>query len=558
MGGVPNGLRRPQIAARLQYSSPMEILPSLILALSIIGLMSFVAQRAAIPAPVLLAVSGVVWSLIPSLPSLEIEPKVILAVFLPPLLYADAWDASWVDFRRWLRPILQLAIGLVAFTILVVGLVAHWAMPTLPWAACFLLGAIVSPTDTIAVHAVLERLRVPRRVTAILGGESLVNDATGLLGVSLATVVVMTGSFEAGRIGLRFAQIAGFGILIGALVGLVAARLNSVVRGTNVLFAFSLAAPYAAYFLAERAGASGVLSVVIAGFVASWRLHAIAPESRVELYSSWDQLTFVLNALMFLYVGLETPHRLMEAIDSIGLGSMGTPFASASGIIGVALLISIAVILSRIIWIFPGAYIPLALSPKLREKEGGYPRPRAVILASWCGVRGAVSLAAALSIPLTLPSGDAFPGRDEIIACTLAVILVTLIGQGITLLPLVRRLGLSDADPTEVEVRRAREAMLSAGIARLDSFCTEESCPIAVHRLRDVMSDQLSSLEAEDSLARAEALQRLAVTVDVRRAIYHAQTSALLALRDHGAVNDKVHQELQLELDRASVDLRVT
>ena len=498
-----------------------------------------------------------VWSLIPSVHSLEIEPAVILSVFLPPLLYADAWEASWIDFRRWLRPILQLAIGLVAFTILMVGLVAHWMMPTLPWAACFLLGAIVSPTDTVAVHAVLERLRVPRRVTAILGGESLVNDATGLLGVSLATVVVLTGSFEAGQVGLGFARIAGFGILIGALVGLLAARLNSLVRGTNVLFAFSLAAPYAAYFFAEHAGASGVLAVVIAGFVASWRLHAIAPESRVDLYSSWDQLTFVLNSIMFLFVGLETPRRLTQAIDSIAPSSMGASFTSSSGIIGVALLISITVILARIIWIFPGAYIPPALSTKLRAREGGYPPIRAVVLASWCGVRGAVSLAAALSIPHTLPNGIPFPGRAEIVACTLVVILVTLIGQGVTLLPLVRRLGLSDADPTEVEVRRAREAMLSAGIARLDSFCTEESCPIAVYRLRDVMSDQLSSLEAEDSLARAEAMQRLAVTVDVRHAIYEAQTTALLRLRDNGTVNDRVHQELQLELDRASTDLRV-
>jgi NhaP-type Na+/H+ and K+/H+ antiporter len=257
-----------------------------------------------------------------------------------------------------------------------------------------------------------------------LGGESLVNDATGLLGVSLATVVVMTGTFEAGRIGLRFAQIAGYGILIGAAVGFAAARLNSVVRGTNVLFAFSLVAPYAAYFFAEHAGASGVLAVVIAGFVASWRLHAIAPDSRVELYSSWDQLTFVLNALMFLYVGLETPHRLTQAFDAMGTHAAG------GVLIGVALLISLAVILARVVWVFPGAYIPLALFPKIREREGGYPRPRAVALATWCGVRGAVSLAAALSIPQMLPNGDPFPGRAEIIACTLVVILVTLIGQG--------------------------------------------------------------------------------------------------------------------------------
>lgn len=522
----------------------MGILPTLILMLAVIGLMTLLAQRVAVPAPVLLAVAGVAWSLVPFLPSLRIPPDVILSVFLPPLLYADAWDASWIDFRRWLRPILQLAIGLVAFTILMVGLAAHWAFPGLPWAACFLLGAIVSPTDTVAVHAVLDRLRVPRRVTAILGGESLVNDATGLLGAGLAAAVVLTGVFETGRIASSFARIAGIGVLAGVAVGLAAATLNYFVRGTHVLFAFSLCAPYAAYALAERAGASGVLAVVIAGFVASWRVHYIAPESRVELYSSWEQLTFLLNALMFLYIGLEAPARLRQAIER------------EAGIIGTALLIGVTVILARFIWILPGAYVPLWLSSRLRRHEGGYPPLRAVILASWCGVRGAVSLAAALSIPPLLLDGTPFPGRAEIIACTMVVILLTLIGQGVTLHPLVRRLGMSDSDPTDAEVRRAREAMLSAGIKRLDAFCSEESCPIAVYRLRDAMSDELASLQAEDAMVKSRALQRLAVAGEVRRAVYRAKTDALLALRDQGVVNDRVHQELQLDLDRANADLR--
>lgn len=522
-----------------------ETLPTLILVLGVIGLMSFLAQRVAVPAPVLFAVAGMVWSLTPALPALEIEPSLILSVFLPPLLYADAWAASWIDFRRWLRPILQLAIGLVAFTIAVVGLVAHWAIPGLPWAACFLLGAIVSPTDTVAVQAVLERLRVPRRSTAILGGESLVNDATGLLGVGLATVVVLTGVFEWGAIGLSFARIAGLGVGIGVAVGWAAAAINYYVRGTEVLFALSLVSPYVAYFVAEHVGASGVLAVVIAGFVSSWRVHYIAPESRVELYSSWDQLSFVLNAVMFLFVGLELPPRLRQAIEA------------DSGILGTALLVSAAVVLARLVWIFPGAYVPLWFSPRLRQREGGYPDVRAVILGAWCGVRGAVSLAAALSIPALVSDGAPFPGRAEIIACTLVVILVTLLGQGVTLLPLVRRLGLSEAEPSEAEVRRARAAMIAAGIARLDAYCAQESCPIAVHRLRDAMSDQLATLQSADDTARSEALRRQAVAADVRREVYRAKTAALLTLRDQQLLNDQVHQELQLDLDRANADLRV-
>ena len=520
------------------------MLPTVILMLAVIGMAAYLAPKVAIPAPVLLAVFGVAWSLIPWLPTPKIAPEVVLGIFLPPLLYADAWEASWIDFRRWLRPILQLAIGLVAFTILVVGLVAHWTLPGLPWAACFLLGAIVSPTDTVAVHSVLERLRVPRRATAIIGGESLINDATGLLGASLAIAVVLTGVFEAGQVGLSFARIAGFGVVIGAAVGLAAATINYFVRGTQVLFVFSLLAPYAAFSLAEHAGASGVLAVVIAGFVASWRLHYIAPESRVALYASWEQLAFLLNAMMFLYVGLEAPGRLKQAIETV------------PGILGSAFAISAAVVLARIVWIFPNAYLPLWISPRLRRHEGGYPSLRGVALASWCGVRGAVSLAAAMSIPRILGDGAAFPGRPEIIACTLVVILVTLIGQGVTMVPLVRRLGLSDADLTEAEVRRAREAMLSAGIERLDAFCSQESCPIAVYRFRDGMSDQLAALQAEDEMARAKARQRLAVADEVRHAVYEAQTKALLALRDRGVINDRVHQDLQLDLDRANSDLR--
>lgn len=519
-----------------------EILPTLIGVLGIVASTSLLAQRVSVPAPVLLAMAGMLWSLFPGLPRLELSPAIVLSVFLPPLLYADAWDTSWVDFRRWLRPILQLAIGLVALTILAVGLVAHWALPTLPWAACFLLGAIVSPTDTVAVQAVLDRLRAPRRLTAILGGESLVNDGTALLGVGLATVVVLTGVFEAGEIGLRFGRIVGLGVAIGAAVGWLAIRFNRRVRGTQVLFAFSLLTPYVAYFLAEHGGASGVLAVVVAGFVASWRMHDVAPESRVALYASWDLVAHILNAVMFLFVGLEVPRRLAETVDTPGL-------------VWSALAISGAVMVVRLAWMFPAAYVPLWLSSRLRRREGGYQDPGALVLAGWCGVRGAVSLAAALSVPFVLPDGTPFPGRMEIVTCTLVVIVVTLIGQGITLLPLVRRLGLSDADPTDVEVRTASEAMLAAGIARLDAFCSEVSCPIAVYRLRDAMSDQLAALRAEDDVGRSAALARLEVAGEVARAVYQAQIDALLALRDRGLVNDRVQQELILELDRANAQL---
>ena len=516
-----------------------EALPSIIAILGLIGLASIAAPRLKLPAPVLLALAGLAWAVLPGLAPPQIDPHIVLSVFLPPLLYADAWRASWHDFRRWMRPILSLGIGLVAVTILVVGVAARWLMPELPWAVCFLIGAILSPTDTVAIHAVLARLRIPRRATAIIGGESLINDATGLLGVQLASIVVLTGVFEAASVGTQFAWIAGLGILIGVAVGLLAVAINARLRGTAVLFVFSLFAPYLAFGVADTAGASGLLAVVVAGFVASWRIDLIAPESRIELTADWDVLTFMLNGLMFLFVGLEIPFRM--SVDG--------------GLLGFGLAIGAVVIVTRFVWFWPAAYIPLWLFPRLRANEGGYPAPRAVVLAGWCGVRGAISLAAALALPAALPDGSPFPGRAAIEAAVLVTIIVTLIGQGSTIGPLVRWLKIPADPTTEAETLKAREAMLAAGIARLDAFCTEKSCPIAVYRYRDVMMDRLAELREQEEEERLHATRRLEVSRDVRRAVWESETAELLRLRDKGEINDRDHQDLQLEIDREYADL---
>jgi CPA1 family monovalent cation:H+ antiporter len=519
------------------------VLPGLIAILVLIGAAAIVAPRLGLPAPVLLAAAGIGWALTPVLAPPTIDPHVILAIFLPPLLYADAWRSSWRDFRRWLRPILSLAVGLVAFTILCVGVAAKWLLPDLPWGVCFLIGAVVSPTDTVAVHGVLSRLRTPRRATAIIGGESLINDATGLLGVQLAVTVILTGVFQMSSVGVTFLRITGIGIVSGVAVGLMAIGLNARLKGTAVLFVFSLAAPYLAFVVADVLGASGVLAVVIAGFVASWRIDLIPPESRMDLTSQWDVLTFLLNGVMFLYVGLTTP-QLLQADNGV-----------RADLLVFGLVIGAVVVLSRFVWFWPAAYLPLFLSPRLREREGGYPSPRAVLLGTWCGVRGAVSLAAALALPWALPDGSAFPGRIAIEAAVLTTILVTLFGQGATVAPLVRALRLPGDATTEVETRRAREAMLAAGIARLDAFCTEKSCPIAVYRYRDLMSDRLSELREIEESERRHATRRLEVSRAVQRAVYDAESSELLRLRDAGEINDVDHQDLQLELDREHADL---
>jgi CPA1 family monovalent cation:H+ antiporter len=517
-----------------------QTLPVLIAFLAVIALVNLFGERLRAPVPVLLALAGAVLAFVPGLPKFELDPDLILILFLPPLLYADAFDTSWVDFRRWLHPILLLAFGLVAFTILLVGVVAHAFLPQLPWPVCFILGAIVSPTDTVAVQAVIERLRVPRRVTAILGGESLVNDAPSLVAMQVGVAVVLSGAFELGRVALNFAWVAGSGVAVGVLVGVLFSWVNKRVLDTSILFVLSLLSPYLAFMVAHEIGASGVLAVVTAGFVVSWNIYTLRAASRVDLYAAWNLLIYVLNGVCFVFIGFEAPPLMRGA----GL-STDHPLLLAAAVIAAT------VVVARIVWTFVVGYGSLWLSPRRRRLEGGYPAPRNVLLVSWSGVRGVVSLAAALSLPREAGAGVLFPGRAEIIACTLFVILVTLLFQGLTLLPLIRTLGIREEEDTYAEVRCAREELLEAGIARLDQYCSEKSCPLSVHHLREAMADELQALRDADAESRKRASARMAVSEEVRGEVIKAQQTRLIALRDKGEINDKTFIELQLDLDRA-------
>lgn len=524
-----------------------EKLPLVIAFLAVIVLVHLVAPRLRAPAPVLLALggaalAGAALAFLPRLADFHFDPDLILVGFLPPLLYADAFDTSWIDFRRWLRPILLLAFGLVAFTVLVVGLVAHAFLPQLPWPVCFILGAIVSPTDTVAVQAVIERLRVPRRITAILGGESLVNDAPSLVGVQIGVAVVLSGAFSASQVALNFAWVAGGGVAVGAAMGALFTWANKRVRDTPVLFVLSLLSPYLAFLIAHAIGASGVLAVVISGFVVSWYIHLVPAASRVALYEAWDLLIFVLNSVCFVVIGFEVP-LLMRELE----------VRQDHPLIVAGLAIAATVVLARIFWCFLVGYGSLWLMPRFRAREGGYPAWRGVVLVSWAGVRGVISLAAALSIPRVDTDGAGFPGRQEIIACTLFVILVTLVVQGLSLLPLIRLLGIREEADSDAEVRKAREEMLAAGIGRLDEYCSEKSCPISVHHLREAMADELQVLRDADADSRKRASVRLAVSDEVRAEVVRAQENRLLALRDSGTINDRTYMELQLDLDRTSL-----
>lgn len=511
----------------------------LVVLLAAVGAVAALSRRVHLPPPLLFILGGLAVSHFPGVPKIHFDPEIILYGFLPPLLYADVFKTSWRDFRRWLRPILMLATGLVAATILTVGITVRWFFPELPWAACFVLGAIVSPTDTVAAAAVLERLSVLRRITAILGGESLVNDATGLVGVQLGVAVLLTGMFEAGEVVVGFARVAGLGGVIGLAVGILFAWINRRVRDSSALFTLSLLSPYLAFHAADALGCSGVLATVVAGFVVAWRIHTVPAEGRLVLAQGWELLTFVLNALCFVFIGLEVPHHVPGWGPESGRLLLG------------ALGVSLTVIATRLAWIFPAAYLPLWLSPRRREREGGYPSWQSVGVAGWCGMRGAVSLAAALALPEEIAPGRLFPGRDTIFFVTMVVIGVTLLVQGLTLGPLIRWLAIPGDSERENESRTAWVSVLRAGIARLDTFCSERECPIAIHHLRQGMFDRLASLEAEDAAERSLAHGRLSVSREVREAVHAAQSSELLRLRGLGTIDDQAMWRLQLELDAA-------
>jgi CPA1 family monovalent cation:H+ antiporter len=509
----------------------------LIVLLAAVGLVAAVADRLRAPPPLLFIIAGLTAALTPGVPAVHVDPHIILYGFLPPLLYADAFETSWRDFQRWLRPILMLAIGLVSATILTVGLAAKFCFPELPWAVCFILGAIVSPTDTVASLSVIEHLNVFRRLRAILGGESLVNDATGLVGVQIGVAVALTGVFEAGGMALHFAHVAGVGILVGTAWGAVFVLVNRWVRNTSALFTLSLLAPYVTFQTAEHLEASGVLATVIAGFAVAWRIHLVEAQSRVVLYQGWRLLTFVLNALCFVFIGL-------EVVDHAPAWN-----AETRRLLLGSLAVAGVVILTRLVWVFPSAYLPLWLSPRLREREGGYASWQAVTVAGWCGMRGAISLAAALALPETTRDGAPFPGREVVLFATLVVIGTTLLVQGLTLAPLIRLLRLPGDTQTEAEARAAWAAVLRTGIARLDLFCSEHQCPVAVHHLRQAMNDRLLSLKAEDAAERDLAHKRLAVSREVRLAVHAAQTVEIQRLRDVHAIDDRISLHLQLALD---------
>ena len=382
-----------------------------------------------IPYPILLVLGGLALGFVPGLPEIDLPPDLVLVGVLPPLLYGAAFFTSLRDLRANLRPVGLLAVGLVLLTIVVVAVVAHAIVPELPWAAAFVLGAVVSPTDPIAATAIMHRLGVPRRVVHIVEGESLVNDGTALVAYRFAVVAAVSGAFSIWEAGFSFVLNVAGGVAVGIGVGWIVRKLRQRLDFPPAEVTISLLTGYFAYIPAELIGVSAVIAAVTAGVYLGWYTPELTTaEVRLMGESAWEIVTFMLNALLFTLIGLQLP-GILDELDAY----------STADLLWWAAAIWLTVLLVRVLWAYPSAWLPRKLSRRIRERD---PMPPVSWLAliSWAGMRGGVSLAAALAIPLTTDAGEPFPGRNLILFLTFAVIFGTLVIQGLTLPAVIRLL----------------------------------------------------------------------------------------------------------------------
>ncbi len=497
--------------------------------------LAWIARHLGLPYPIALVVGGAAIGFVPGLPRLPFDPNLILVLVLPPILYQAALFTSWRDFRANFCQISLLAVGLVIATTVAVAATLKWLVPELPWAVAFAFGAIVSPPDAVAATAIMSRMNVPRRIVTLIEGESLVNDASGLVLYRFAVAAALTGTFSLAQATGEFVLVALGGVAVGVALGRLFVAIHRRVGDTLMELMLSLMLPYLAYLATETLHLSGVLAVVAAGLVrARYAPEAFSPQARIAAYSLWRVVVFAVNCIVFILIGLQLPHLVA--------GLVGTSLAQA---IGYGILLSFIAILVRLAWVFPGGYLARLVLAWLGRPE---PMPpwRHVAVVGWCGMRGIVSLAAALALPLALPDGTPFPGRDLLVFLAFVVIFVTLIVPGLTLGPLVRALRIGGDWSVHDEQTLARAETARAALAEIGRL----------ERERDVTPEIAASLRHDFAARLAHAAPTaLALTYGddpwyrARRAIVRAERRHLVALWRAGRIGDEVLHEIERELD---------
>ncbi len=510
--------------------------------------LSVVARWLGKPYPILLVLGGLAIGFVPGLPDVQLDPNLVLLLFLPPLLYGAAFFTSLRElFRAW-RPIALLAVGLVVLTTFAVAGVAHALIPALPWAAAFVLGAVVAPTDALAATSIARRLGVPRRIVTVVEGESLINDGTALAAYSVAVAAVLTSHFSAAHAGLEFVFDTAGGVLVGLVVGWLVTALRKPLDDPPVEVTISLATGYAAYLPAQALGLSGVLAAVTTGIYLGWQAPVIASaEMRMRGFAVWDTVTFLLNAILFILIGLQLP-VILDGLQS----------QSFAELIGYAAAVIATVVGARLLWGFSVPYLLRLLDPRLRAGQGRSTWQSRVVIA-WAGMRGAVSLAAALALPLHTHSGAPFPARDLIIFLAFCVILWTLVVQGLTLPALVRRLGIEEDDSEEREEVNARRAAAAAALERLEELAGEDwTQDDTVQRVRGLYEYRRRRFEARADGDGSDGIEeRSAAYQRLQRELLNAQRDELTRLRRNREISDDVMRKVQRDIDLEDTRLEI-
>jgi CPA1 family monovalent cation:H+ antiporter len=520
-----------------------------LLLLLFVALFGWLARKLKMPYPIVMVIGGLILSLIPGVPSITLEPDFVFLVILPPLLYSSAWTTSWRDFRYNLISISLLAFGLVGFTVAGVALVTPHVFSGFDWRLGLVLGAIVAPTDAIAATSIARRVGLPGRIVDILEGESLVNDASGLLALEFATGIVVHRRVPTllGGVSTLLWLIAG-GIALGLLVGWIVDRVERRIDDGPIEMTLSILVPYAVYLAGNAVHASGVLAVIACGlFLARRSAKFFSPTVRLQIWSVWESLTFVLNGLVFVLIGLQLP-TIRSSIRGYSLGTLAL----------YGLTFSILLILLRLLWSLPGAHLAFFLRRRLAHQNERTPNIRQVFVVGWTGMRGVVSLAAALALPVTLANGSPFPHRDLIVFLTFCVIVVTLVLQGITLPSLIRILGLAGVAGPNCEEEEARRIALEAAVSHLETLRLGDQQATAGFYEDLVLHyrQRLASLRTgdNDQAQRMDHARYVALSLETLR----IERQTVIRLRDEGRINDDVLRRIERELDLSESRLAIT
>lgn len=533
--------------------SHSHIQDNLLLILSLLSavlMLTMVSKKLGVAYPIFLVIAGLLISFIPGIPHITLEPDWVFLVFLPPLLYSAAWNTSWKDFFSYRRSIGMLALGLVIFTSLTIAYLSNAMIPNFSLALGFLLGGIISPPDAIAATSVLQGLKVPKRVVTILEGESLVNDASSLIVFRVALATTLTGNFVFWKAGLDFLLVATMGVLVGLVIAYLFYFVHRRFPTTpSIDTALSFIAPFLMYITAEHFHFSGVLATVSGGLFLSYRSHeTFGYNSRMQVTYTWDTVTFLLNGIVFILIGLQLP----ATISGLGQYSIGDA-------ISYAVVISLVTILIRIIWVFPSTYLPRIMSKRIRETESR-PTWQNVFIVAWSGMRGVVSLASGLAVPLALTDGTAFPQRNLILFITFIVILFTLVLQGLSLPAMIKWLKIKDDGENREEQEAAvRLRLATVSLDHMQASYPEEVGAIeAFNRLRDRYERMIENasnklLKAENETAKPDFLPKyrnmLVEIVSVKR-------QELQKLKREQIYSDEILKAREWELDLEEARLR--